>query len=238
MSMNEWTSGDSVQVTTETDCGQRNWRGQRATAYIFGLLCLVLAVAIVQMRGEPWVRAFLVGIMGFGGVFFFATPTIQLRRRGVWTLGCDGILFKPIRGEPRYFRWIDIDAVRFGSRSVLIRSAGMATLLNLEHEATEHRQRVRDFIRIALSPAFDLSERSLPKFSLRRVVVGTLAGAPLALVPLVGAYVQTTFLDPERRWASWGPLWCFVWLIPLMLGLYCVGRQQDKLLWRYRDGGK
>jgi hypothetical protein len=235
--MNETTSQDDMQVTTETERGKREYRSKNIAACFGGVLAFGMAAFVAQMSGDEWVRIFLFAMMGISGITCFAASAVQLRQRGDWRLNREGILFTSLRGKPRYLGWHNVHAIRWQTKPILFRADMMTMPLILSQESQERQKVVQQFLREVLCQSFDLSDRPAIPFSICRVLWGTLAAIPFVLLSLAGSFIQTTYLDPGGRWRQWGPLWLLVLLIPMLLASLITGRQETIHLWRQRQKG-
>jgi hypothetical protein len=158
--------GESVLIVEK---GPRT-RAETVSQFVpFGLMmaeCLVLTVLVFIPEG-PKGPANAVAVALLGGLLVWCWPVIAVfvmraEVRGTWRLDGDGVGFRPTRGEPILIRWKDVEWVRWGERSVGLRSGRTTLALPLGSMDEPARSRARARLESSLKADFDLAIRSWP----------------------------------------------------------------------------
>jgi hypothetical protein len=190
-----------LHVTTETDLGKREMRFTTRFFDFFGILMLVMGLAIYWQGFSP----------NFGDRFtfvalvicsFLCVPVYFLIGRygfyrGDWQLDDEKVTFTSLKGKVRTLFWKDVKAFRFDRGNILFRGPGKIFQLIPRFEDDARWDEIRDFIRERLGDSFDFSERTKIAFTWRRKILclglGLLIGVPIISI----LYLQTMVEMPS-----------------------------------------
>jgi hypothetical protein len=231
-------SENALLVTTETESGERFRTGTAATCWIFGLVCYCSAIFFAfgpdRWFGHPMAASERITSSILFATFGGICPGLgYFVVRGTWRLDDDGILFTPLRGNPRHAAWSDVDAIfapSIRTEQISLRAGKLKLPIHFRWETRQRQYEVREFLRNKLGESFDVFDRPVPPTSVRRLL-WVAASASTGTLVWFGILVLPSCYLEYARWRIWVLIWMPLTLVALYSWVLIFAWEKRQKAW-------